>query len=79
MARTLEKIDSDLAKAREKKEAIQNELRELTAERDTLLAKESAAAKLAAMSPAERKELGLPEPQVVANAGAIETKESVQG
>lgn len=57
-------------------EERKNELRGLVREIDNLTAAESARAKVAAMSEAERRALGLPEPIVIQPDG-IESKEEV--
>ena len=85
---TLSEVEDRLAALSEEKEAIRNEMRALVRARDEALAVESAKAKVAAMSPSERKVLGLPEPeveepkeekppaQVVHGVGGIESRET---
>lgn len=69
-----DELEAHCAALRAQKEAIQAELREAVQALDDKRAAESARAKVAAMSPAERKALGIPEPQTVAPAG-IESAE----
>jgi hypothetical protein len=76
MANRLEAIDVEMAQLREQKESAQSKLRTLSAERDELIARESAARKILAMSAAERKVLGIPEPQIV-QPESIESGEAV--
>jgi hypothetical protein len=76
---TIEEIEAKLLELGAEKDALREAMRALTAQRDELAARESAQKKLEAMSPAERKVLGLPEPQTVIGIGGIASEESVQG
>jgi hypothetical protein len=72
----IEQIDQELIELRALKDSTQARLRSLVARRDALVAKESAAAKLAQMTPAERRALGIPESQSIANVGGIKSTET---
>lgn len=74
--RTLLTVDAELTELRKQKDKIMSKLRETVAERDSLVARETALQKVSQMTTAERKALGLPEPQTVTRAGAIRSKES---
>ena len=53
----LNALDAEIAAISGQRKALKQKMRELVAERDKLLAAASAAAKLAAISPAEREAL----------------------
>jgi regulator of replication initiation timing len=74
-----EEIDKELAELDAQRSAIKEQMMVLVRERDAITTEESAQKKALAMSPAERKALGIPEPQVVSEAGGIQSEESVQG
>lgn len=68
-------VEQQLFELSEQKSAIQEEMRQLTQQSDMEAAKISAATKLQAMTPQERKILGLPEPQVAEVTGIDSTEE----
>lgn len=63
-------IEGDIAKLREEQKALVHE-------RDEHATARAAQRKIAAMSPAERKAAGIPEPQIVENAGGIASGEVI--
>jgi hypothetical protein len=73
---SLEELAVETQRLASQHEALREERRRVAAAIETLTAEKSAQEKLLAMSPAERKALGLPEPQIVKVDG-IESAESV--
>lgn len=71
------KINERLAAIEAKIEPLRQEAKALVRERDALQAQKTAAAKLAAMSDAEREALGIP--QSLSGVGGVQSEESVQG
>lgn len=70
----LEEIELELQDLGNQKDAVHERMRELVKIRDDAAAVVSAQAKAAAMSPAERAALGIPEPQIMRPSG-IESEE----
>lgn len=74
----LEKLGNDIENINVKVEDLRNQQKPMVVRRNELEASLALAKKVDAMSPAERKLLGIPEPQTVA-AEPIKSEESVQG
>lgn len=70
-------IDDRLTVLEDEITARRDEQKALVRERDEYATKRNAVKKMLSMSPAERKALGIPEPQIVENAGAIASGEQI--
>jgi hypothetical protein len=66
---TVEEIDAELLELGRAKDRVREQMREGTAVRDKKVARESLGRKLEGLSPAERAELGVPEPQTISPPG----------